>query len=100
MRMRTCTPRDGRRSSARCVDGVVGVRGNIGVQLQSADQSSQANYWDASQPVGHRAHHGATFTPRAVARMLIRNNAMKANTTVSLTALPTPAGPPLTVVPM
>ncbi|MCC5044322.1 MULTISPECIES: TonB-dependent receptor [Xanthomonas] len=32
--------------------GVVGVRGNIGVQLQSADQSSQANYWDASQPVG------------------------------------------------
>ncbi|MFS8383439.1 TonB-dependent receptor [Xanthomonas campestris] len=32
--------------------GVVSVRGNIGVQLQSADQSSQANYWDASQPVG------------------------------------------------
>lgn len=32
--------------------GVVGVRGNIGVQLQGADQSSQANYWDASQPVG------------------------------------------------
>ncbi|MCC3254784.1 TonB-dependent receptor [Xanthomonas campestris] len=32
--------------------GVVGVRGNFGVQLQSADQSSQANYWDASQPVG------------------------------------------------
>lgn len=32
--------------------GVVGVRGNIGVQLQDADQSSQANYWDASQPVG------------------------------------------------
>ncbi|MBV6787168.1 TonB-dependent receptor [Xanthomonas campestris pv. uppalii] len=30
--------------------GEVGVRGNIGVQLQSADQSSQANYWDASQP--------------------------------------------------
>ncbi|WP_161964699.1 TonB-dependent receptor [Xanthomonas arboricola] len=32
--------------------GEVGVRGNIGVQLQSADQSSQANYWDASQPPG------------------------------------------------
>ncbi|MCL1526150.1 TonB-dependent receptor [Xanthomonas nasturtii] len=32
--------------------GSVGVRGNIGVQLQSADQSSQANYWDASQPAG------------------------------------------------
>ncbi|MCC4616568.1 TonB-dependent receptor [Xanthomonas campestris pv. asclepiadis] len=32
--------------------GDVGVRGNLGVQLQSADQSSRANYWDASQPVG------------------------------------------------
>ncbi|PPU67001.1 TonB-dependent receptor [Xanthomonas pisi] len=32
--------------------GEVGVRGNIGVQLQSADQSSRANYWDASQPAG------------------------------------------------
>ncbi|QOY22294.1 TonB-dependent receptor [Xanthomonas citri] len=32
--------------------GEVGVRGNIGVQLQRADQSSQANYWDASQPAG------------------------------------------------
>ncbi|USI99982.1 TonB-dependent receptor [Xanthomonas prunicola] len=32
--------------------GEVGVRGNIGLQLQSADQSSQANYWDASQPAG------------------------------------------------
>lgn len=32
--------------------GEVGVRGNIGVQLQCADQSSQANYWDASQPAG------------------------------------------------
>ncbi|QNH16539.1 TonB-dependent receptor [Xanthomonas sp. SS] len=32
--------------------GAVGVRGNIGVQLQHADQSSQANYWDASQPAG------------------------------------------------
>ncbi|NJC01289.1 TonB-dependent receptor [Xanthomonas sp. 3272] len=32
--------------------GDVGVRGNIGVQLQSADQSSRANYWDASQPAG------------------------------------------------
>ncbi|WP_369980942.1 TonB-dependent receptor [Xanthomonas bundabergensis] len=32
--------------------GEVGVRGNVGVQLQHADQSSQANYWDASQPAG------------------------------------------------
>ncbi|MCC4600226.1 TonB-dependent receptor [Xanthomonas melonis] len=32
--------------------GVVGVRGNVGVQLQRADQSSRANYWDASQPAG------------------------------------------------
>ncbi|PPT33298.1 TonB-dependent receptor [Xanthomonas arboricola] len=32
--------------------GDVGVRGNLGVQLQSADQSSRASYWDASQPVG------------------------------------------------
>ena len=30
--------------------------------------------------------HGATFTPNAVARMLMRNSAMNAKTTVSLTA--------------
>ncbi|QNR98266.1 TonB-dependent receptor [Stenotrophomonas sp. 169] len=32
--------------------GVVGVRGNIGVQMQHADQSSQSNYFDRSRPVG------------------------------------------------
>ncbi|KAF1055323.1 MAG: hypothetical protein GAK43_00116 [Stenotrophomonas maltophilia] len=32
--------------------GVVGVRGNIGVQLQHADQSSQSNYFDSSRPAG------------------------------------------------
>lgn len=32
--------------------GEVGVRGNVGVQMQHTDQSSSANYWDASQPAG------------------------------------------------
>ncbi|MEE7545678.1 TonB-dependent receptor [Xanthomonas sp. Kuri4-1] len=32
--------------------GAVGVRGNVGVQMQHTDQSSRANYWDASQPAG------------------------------------------------
>ncbi|MBD8636377.1 TonB-dependent receptor [Stenotrophomonas sp. CFBP 13725] len=32
--------------------GVVGVRGNIGVQMQNADQSSQSNYFDRSRPAG------------------------------------------------
>ncbi|MDY1032903.1 TonB-dependent receptor [Stenotrophomonas sp. CFBP8980] len=32
--------------------GVVGVRGNIGVQMQHADQSSQSNYFDRSRPDG------------------------------------------------
>ncbi|WP_457318660.1 TonB-dependent receptor [Stenotrophomonas sp. P5_B8] len=32
--------------------GDVGVRGNIGVQMQHTDQSSQSNYWDSSQPAG------------------------------------------------
>ena len=32
--------------------GVVGVRGNIGVQMQHADQSSQSNYFDRSRPAG------------------------------------------------
>lgn len=30
--------------------GSVGVRGNVGVQIQHADQSSRANLWDATQP--------------------------------------------------
>ncbi|KAF1692530.1 TonB-dependent receptor [Pseudoxanthomonas jiangsuensis] len=32
--------------------GSVAVRGNVGVQAQSVDQSSASNYWDGSQPVG------------------------------------------------
>lgn len=32
--------------------GVVGVRGNIGVQMQHTDQSSDSRYWDSSQPAG------------------------------------------------
>ncbi|KRG86233.1 TonB-dependent receptor [Stenotrophomonas daejeonensis] len=32
--------------------GSVPVRGNVGIQGQRVDQSSQSNYWDDSQPVG------------------------------------------------
>lgn len=32
--------------------GGVSLRGNIGVQVQSVDQSSSANYWDATAPAG------------------------------------------------
>lgn len=32
--------------------GAVGVRGNIGVQMQHADQSSQSSYFDSSRPPG------------------------------------------------
>ena len=32
--------------------GSVAVRGNVGIQAQSVDQSSASNYWDGSQPVG------------------------------------------------
>jgi len=32
--------------------GVVGVRGNIGVQMQHVDQSSQSSYFDRSRPAG------------------------------------------------
>ncbi|MET7140463.1 TonB-dependent receptor [Xanthomonas sp. PPL139] len=32
--------------------GEVGVRGNVGVQLQHADQSSQSSYFDQSRPAG------------------------------------------------
>jgi len=32
--------------------GVVGVRGNIGVQMQHTDQSSQSSYFDGSRPAG------------------------------------------------
>lgn len=32
--------------------GSVGVRGNLGVQMQHTDQSSNSFYWDATQPAG------------------------------------------------
>jgi TonB-dependent receptor len=32
--------------------GSVGVRGNLGVQMQHTDQSSNSNYWDSTQPAG------------------------------------------------
>ncbi|COY57512.1 Uncharacterised protein [Mycobacterium tuberculosis] len=38
--------------------------------------------------------------PTAVTTMLITNKTMKANTTVSFTARPTPAGPPPTDMPL
>lgn len=45
--------------------GSVGVRGNVGVQVQYTDQSSKANYWDASQPAGSNVRpyqNGKTYT--------------------------------------
>jgi len=45
--------------------GSVGVRGNFGVQVQHTDQSSSANYWDGSQPVGSQVipiTKGKTYT--------------------------------------
>jgi len=45
--------------------GSVPVRGNIGVQVQNTDQSSSANYWDGSQPVGSQVipiKKGKTYT--------------------------------------
>lgn len=45
--------------------GSVPVRGNVGVQVQYTDQSSDARYWDSTQPAGSRAlpiHKGAKYT--------------------------------------
>ena len=45
--------------------GSVPVRGNVGVQVQYTDQSSDARYWDATQPAGSRAlpiHKGTKYT--------------------------------------
>ena len=45
--------------------GDVGVRGNFGIQVQHTDQSSSANYWDGSQPVGSQVipiTKGKTYT--------------------------------------
>lgn len=45
--------------------GSVGVRGNVGVQIQHADQSSRANFWDSTQPPGSEVQpyeNGKTYT--------------------------------------
>ena len=45
--------------------GNVGVRGNLGVQVQHTDQSSNANYWDATRPAGENVRpfeDGTTYT--------------------------------------
>ena len=45
--------------------GGVPVTGNIGLQIQRVDQSSSANYWDGSQPVGSQVipiERGKTYT--------------------------------------
>ncbi|HEY5970366.1 MAG TPA: TonB-dependent receptor [Pseudoxanthomonas sp.] len=45
--------------------GSVPVRGNIGLQIQHVDQSSSANYFDRSQPVGSQVRpldDGKTYT--------------------------------------
>jgi iron complex outermembrane receptor protein len=45
--------------------GSVGVRGNVGIQIQHADQSSRANYWDGTQPEGSQVRpieNGKTYT--------------------------------------
>ncbi|WP_256646831.1 TonB-dependent receptor [Thermomonas paludicola] len=45
--------------------GSVPVRGNIGVQIQHTDQSSDSRVWDNSQPAGHEIRpysNGKTYT--------------------------------------
>ncbi len=45
--------------------GNVGVRGNLGVQIQHADQSSQARFFDGTQPEGSQIvpyENGKTYT--------------------------------------
>jgi TonB-dependent receptor len=45
--------------------GDVSVRGNIGVQVQRTDQSSDAKYWDGTAPAGQQVkpvHDGKTYT--------------------------------------
>lgn len=45
--------------------GSVGVRGNFGVQVQYTDQSSSANFWDATRPAGSNVQpfeDGTTYT--------------------------------------
>ena len=45
--------------------GSVPVRGNIGLQIQHVDQSSNANFWDSTQPAGSNVRPfeaGRTYT--------------------------------------
>ena len=45
--------------------GSIPVRGNIGVQVQHVDQSSQSRYWDSTQPAGSNVQpvdRGKTYT--------------------------------------
>jgi TonB-dependent receptor len=45
--------------------GSFNLRGNIGVQVQSTDQSSAANYWDGTAPAGSQikpVNDGKTYT--------------------------------------
>lgn len=45
--------------------GAVSLRGNAGVQVQRADQSSFANYWDGTAPAGSQVkpvHDGKKYT--------------------------------------
>ena len=45
--------------------GNVGVRGNVGVQVQRVDQSSRSNYWDSTLPEGQNVQPfeaGKTYT--------------------------------------
>ena len=45
--------------------GTVGVRGNVGVQIQHTDQSSTANYFDGTRPAGSQVRPieaGSTYT--------------------------------------
>nr|WP_316642323.1 TonB-dependent receptor [uncultured Roseateles sp.] len=45
--------------------GGISVRGNVGLQMQSVDQSSQANYWDAAAAAGKElksVDDGKTYT--------------------------------------
>ena len=52
------------------------------------------------KPAGYALGHVVAVTPTAVAITFRTNKARKVNTTVSLTALPTPCGPPLTWRPL
>src|SRR5688572_11060122 len=45
--------------------GSIPVRGNVGIQMQRTDQSSDSNYWDPSRPVGEQSvpySNGRSYT--------------------------------------